>query len=189
MMSCSKVFKQVQQLSVLLVCIACNEQSNQSDTPENPTSNTAAGATTSSSSGTGEPALSDCVSDLTVGEDVTVSYVKGSKPDPAGGLLVDGVYDLTSWTVYGQETGPERASSRILRINGNQLASVSREAGDTNEFTANYRIMETAMLLKQVCPEVAEASEEGLMYSATASQLSIFTDDGEDGTILTYTRR
>lgn len=185
MMLHSTVLRPTQPLIIMIGLAACTSN-EESSTGGGSLSESAIDASTTSSSTSGGKPVSDCVTGLTPGMEVTIRYEEGARPEPAGGVLVDGEYNLTAWTAYGQTSGPPRVTSRILRIDGNRLESVSRETGGTNEFTASYRVLENAIVLEQTCPAPPEPSEEGLMFTATAGKLSIFTDEG---TVLTYERR
>jgi hypothetical protein len=125
--------------------------------------------------------------ELHEGKLVTQQNVVEPAPEPQGGEIVDGTYDLTAITVYEAseaKTGG-REEADILRFKGNKLESLYLPR-DEQEFITTYTFTAkgTELTRTEGCPLPDQV--ETVSYSATPTTYIEYLDGNLE---MTYTKR
>lgn len=125
--------------------------------------------------------------DLHEGKLVARQNVVDSLPEPLGGEIVDGTYDLTAFTVYGASENKtfEPDEADILRFKDNKLESLYLPR-DEQEFIKSYTftVKGTELTRTEDCP--APGDEKTIPYTATPTTYIEYPDGNLE---MTYTKR
>jgi len=157
----------------------------------------AAGSAGDGGQGTGGADYETCGPDpilQTTGPAIDPVEVLGEiAPSPAGGTLVDGIYDLVSTVYYGPAPTTVGDFRQAVRIRGGGTAIDILKTGenDAREITATIAPIEppaTSMTLTVLCPSDIAGNTGPQDYTAAGDELIIFTDGGSV-CVTTHTRR
>jgi len=161
---------------------------------------TGGSSATGASAATGGAAAADCNSLVNGGPFVSLVRIAEDPPQPMGGVVMNGTYYLTSYAEYTGEGGtttlPYEAAAKYTIV-----MSGCSSSGCTMQLSADLAIGDLSISLEgngtfatrgttyetQFTCANAEAAGALGGYTATASQLTIFAEDGTDVSV--YTRQ
>jgi hypothetical protein len=113
-----------------------------------------------------------------------------NQPAAMGGVIADGTYVLTAVTLYTGGGGPAGSSgvsaSVVLTIAGTTMEQVGRFNGQDVRSTATLMASGTTLQRTGTCPT---AMTDWLLYTATATELRLYTASEEFALVQTYTRQ
>ena len=134
-------------------------------------------------SGAADADAGACNSILLTGTLVDRVGVVGDPPVSSGGIVVDGDYDLTSYSVYvgaGGVAGPTGITARsTLRIAAGKIDQVLETAGSSPLFTrrskSSYSAVAATFATTELCPNLGGGAQRQFTSSAATLVLTELT--------------
>jgi hypothetical protein len=141
-------------------------------------------ACSSDSPPAGAPACNTLLND---GPTVTLRGSSAMAPVPAGGTVVDGVYELTAATLYGVVDVPLRTISAVFAISGTTMQQVGTIDGEEKRYTSTFGTKGTLITTIDSCPSGTTPSVHS--FTATATELRVYDATVSESFEQTYTKR
>jgi hypothetical protein len=126
---------------------------------------------------------------------VQIEAVEGTPPTPGGGVLLDGIYDVTSYLLYGPEDalagldggGSFRGTLRI-RDSARGIDIVKTSGPGTDVVGYALASDGTNLDLTATCPEQLVGLEASAGFTATGDTVALHFAQGAPA-VVTYTKR
>ncbi len=107
-------------------------------------------------------------------------------PEPAGGAIVDGVYEMIRFEVYAPARADEHVRRRRLYVSGNQMVSVNHDDDDPVQAVGgSFRVEGTSFVATIDCPAGVDA-QIAPPFTAADDEFWIF--DPSEPNVQVYTR-
>lgn len=123
------------------------------------------------SMGEESPACNHLVND---GPTVMATTLTTAPPTPTGGMVVDGLYELTASNLFGAPAGFSSSDTfnAVFEVEGNVMQQVGRINGDERRYTSTYTISGSTISTVDTCP-APDSGSYGI--SADATGFTIYT--------------
>ena len=133
-----------------------------------------------------------------LGPCVSVQISTATAPTPAGGTIVAGTYNLTSWTVYTTaDSGTNQQSSRretlvVSGVVGATFTLDQAQVSGTATDRAHGTVVSTGTMVTftPTCPPAGDGGDKGgsASYTATATTFSLIESKNGDTSVKVYTK-
>lgn len=127
-----------------------------------------------------------------LGDEVPLTYTSAPLPQPRGGALTPGTYQLVRWErerPEGAETGDPVTEKKCISFRfdaDGRAAGAVFEDGMKHDAEFRWENANGYLFLEYTCSSMRAGAKEGRRYTATNTSLLIFADDGD---LLTYERQ
>lgn len=106
---------------------------------------------------------------------VSEMLVEGEMPEAMGGTVAEGLYHLTSWSVYAGGDVSETVRSIAVELSDGEMRVAGLSDGQERRFNADYATNGTSLTLTPKCPQAGQVDET--FYTATETAFWIVRPD------------
>lgn len=156
---------------LLLVLLAsCDPAAGDADSGPTPATDAGSGCNTIAQAGSPVPEVAGA----------------GTMPSPAGGVIADGTYVLTSFEIYPPGSVDPFQRTETFVFAGGTMESISRrDSGPEERRSATYSTSGTTWSVSLTCPGTQSVEFE---YTATPTTFQIFEIGADTNEVHTYTK-
>jgi hypothetical protein len=138
--------------------------------------------------------VDSCHDEELTAKDVRIQRVNGTPQQASGGKLLDGVYDVATYEVFGKT--PERAlpstfrQTMVVEQNGMVTKTIRiGRRGEVETTTWSSRARGSDLELTGMCPPAVNGAEETVSFAVQGEDLLLFFEQAGVPVQITYRRR